>query len=233
MMRRAYDLPRCALRCIRYYVTIGAVVFAVLVLTGTLESANAAELRIPEASARYRIAVNRAAGDAFGIDASPARLAAQIHQESGWRPGAQSAYAVGLAQFTPATAKWLPAVCPQLGAFDPWDAGQAVRGAACYDAWLYQQTRALGVGTTISPCARWVFTLRGYNGGLGWINRERRAAATSGDDPNDWADVERHKLRAAWAHRENIDYPRRILMRLEHGYVSAGWAGDPVCEALP
>lgn len=199
-----------------------------LSLAVLLASAAAHAIDIPDASARYRLLVQRAAGDYFGLDASPARLAAQLHQESGWRPDARSAYAVGLAQFTPETAAWLPNVCPDLGDFDPWDAAQAVRGAACYDRYLYDRQAAMIHGLDV--CTRWVYTLRAYNGGAGWMLRERKAARAAGADPDDWQTVEVYRLRALWAHRENIAYPRRILMVLEPMYLRAGWSGEAACE---
>lgn len=217
-----------AARAIGYYCVIAAIVFAVLLLSSALSWVQAAEVRVPESSARYRIAVERESGRYFGLEASPARLAAQLHQESGWRSDAQSPYADGLAQFTPATARWIPDVCPELGAFDPWDPIQSISAAACYDALLHRQQKPMR-GNTLPPCARWVYALRAYNGGAGWINRERRAAIAAGDNPDDWQAVERHRLRAAWAHRENTGYPRRILLTLEPAYIASGWAGTAVC----
>lgn len=187
-----------------------------------------AQVRIPEASVGYRMAVQRAASEYFGLDAPAARIAAQIHQESGWRPKAQSPYAQGLSQFTPATAKWLPEVCPELGAFDPWDAMQSVRAMACYDAWLHKRQKALP-GSSFDNCSRWHFTLRAYNGGEGWVMRERRATAAAERDPNRWDQVQQFRVRAEWAHRENTDYPRRILLRIEPAYRAAGWPGEAVC----
>lgn len=197
--------------------------FAAVLMGGTAHAAS-----VPDASARYRLLVQRAAGEYFGLDASPARLAAQLHQESGWRPDARSAYAVGMAQFAPQTAAWLPTVCPGLGDFDPWDAAQAVRGAACYDHYLYQ--RQTPMNDSLDTCTRWVYTLRAYNGGAGWLLRERRAARLAGADPDNWQAVEAFRVRAEWAHRENTGYPRRILMVLEPLYLSAGWAGAAACR---
>lgn len=199
-----------------------------LILAGVLAGSTAHAADVPEASARYRLLVQRVAGEYFGLDASPARLAAQLHQESGWRPDARSAYAVGMAQFTPQTAAWLPSVCPGLGDFDPWDAAQAVRGAACYDRYLYERQTPMSVA--LDPCTRWVYTLRAYNGGAGWLLRERRAARAAGADPDDWQIVERYRLRARWAHQENTAYPHRILMVLEPMYLRAGWSGEMACQ---
>lgn len=197
---------------------------AAVVLSGTAHAAG-----IPEASAGYRLHVQRAAGEYWGLHASPARLAAQIHQESGWRADARSPYAQGLAQFTPATAKWLPAACPEIGPPDPWSPQWSIRAAACYDAWLYRRVKPLP-GGALSECSRWVYALRGYNGGEGWLARERSKALAAGHDPNDWTAVEAIRVRAQWAHRENIGYPRRILLTLEPAYIDAGWTGQPACQ---
>lgn len=190
-----------------------------------VDAAAVARIRIPSASVGYRLQVERAAAEEFGLSASPARLAAQIHQESAWRPTAQSAYALGLAQFTPATAKWLPEVCPHLWGFDPWNAAQSIRAAACYDRWLYNQV------TAASECDRWAFTLSAYNGGLGWVRRDRARASASGADPARWfGHVDAHSARAGWAIRENRDYVRRILLLLEPAYIRAGWDGVLACQ---
>jgi soluble lytic murein transglycosylase-like protein len=181
-------------------------------------------IKVPEASVLYRLRVERAANDYFGISASPARLAAQLHQESAWRPDARSKYASGLAQFTPATAKWLPAACPEIGTFDPWDPSQSIRAAACYDRWLYDRV------TGASECDRWAFALSAYNGGLGWVNRDRRRASATGADGARWfGHVELHTSRASWARDENRSYVRRILLRIEPAYIAAGWSGAAVC----
>lgn len=188
-----------------------------------------AQTRIPQVAVTYRLAVEREATRNFGIDAPVARLAAQIHQESGWNAKAASAYAQGLTQFTPATAKWLPTVCPAVGQADPWDAQWALRAQACYMAWLLNRVKPYRYAGGMTECTQWNFALRGYNGGEGWLNRERMATQRGGGDANDWRAVERVRVRAGWAHKENIDYPRRILLRLEPAYLAAGWSGRAVC----
>lgn len=202
-----------------------------VVATCTSQPAYAAPqaVRVPQVSTLYRLKIERAAAANFGLQAPVARLAAQIHQESAWKPDAASAYAHGLAQFTPATAKWLPEVCPSVGAPDPWDPDWSLRAQACYMHWLYVRVQPFRYGGPMSACTHWNFALRGYNGGLGWLQRERIAAQLAGDDANAWRDVERHRVRAAWAHRENTHYPRRILLVLEPAYIAAGWPGEAVC----
>lgn len=189
----------------------------------------AAQVRVPPVAATYRLAIEREAARNFGLDAPVARLAAQVHQESGWRADAASAYAHGLTQFTPATAKWLPTVCPAVGAPDPWDPQWALRAQACYMAWLHARVTPYRYAGTMTPCTRWNFALRAYNGGEGWLNRERLAAQQAGSDANNWQAVEQYRVRAPWAHKENVGYPRRILLTLEPAYLAAGWPGVAVC----
>jgi membrane-bound lytic murein transglycosylase MltF len=189
--------------------------------------ATAASPPIPEASFQYRFRVEQEAARYWGLAASPARLAAQIQQESGWNAHAESRFAQGLAQFTPATSKWLPSVCPEVGRPDPWNPSWSIAAAACYDAWLYRLQRPMR--GALAECSRWAFVLRAYNGGTSWLILERRMAITNGANPDDWREVERFRARSQWAHRENRAYPRRILLALEPMYLRAGWPGEAAC----
>ena len=205
------------------------VLIFLLVMGAQFSQAHAAEtISIPEVSATYRIPLQRAAGDYFGLDAPVATLAAQIHQESHWKPKAASKYAQGLAQFTPSTAKWLPTICKDLQDFDRWNDMQSVRAIACYDAWLFNRVKPIGNGA-LTQCDRWAFTLRAYNGGEGWLIRERRMALTTNQNANDWDVVAGFRARATWARKENIGYPRRILKTIEPYYHAAGWSGRVNC----
>jgi soluble lytic murein transglycosylase-like protein len=179
---------------------------------------------IPEQSARFRLALEHEAAARFGLDAPVARMAAQIHLESGWNPSAESAFAQGLAQFTPDTATWLPGVCPDVGKPDTWDPAWSLRAIACYDHYLYANVAG------DSECDRWAFTLSAYNGGLGWVQRDRARAQAARLDPDRWwGSVERTSARASWARTENRDYVRRILRVLEPAYLDDGWSGQAVC----
>lgn len=205
-----------------------------LVLGGWLVLATAApasgvtaapRVAIPAASYLYRFKLEREVTARLGTTDATARIAAQVHQESRWRADARSPYAEGMAQFTPATGAWLVKdVCPEIGPHDPWDPNWSVRAAVCYDAWLHARVS----GAT--PCDRWAFTLSAYNGGLGWIARDKQRASASGADPARWfGQVELHSARARWAIAENRDYVRRILKSYEPAYIAAGWPGVAVC----
>lgn len=198
-------------------------------LAGVVPLPAHAQVRIPPVAVTYRLAVEREAARNFGLDAPVARLAAQVHQESGWRADAASPYAQGLTQFTPATARWLPSVCPAVGAPDPWDPQWSLRAQACYMGWLLERVKPFRHARPMSDCSQWAFALRGYNGGESMLNRERLTAQRGGADANDWRAVEPYRVRAAWAHKENIGYPRRILLALEPAYLAAGWSGKAAC----
>lgn len=182
-------------------------------------------VRIPEASLRYRLALEREVIGYFGLDAPVSLVAGQIHAESTWEPTARSAYAEGLGQFTPPTARWLPTVCPEIGEPDPWDAAWSLRAVACYDAWLFERMPAAA-----TVCDRWAFTLSSYNGGQAWLTRDRARASAKGADPARWfGHVERHSPRSAAAMAENRSYVTRILLRLQPAYIAAGWPGEAPC----
>ena len=193
--------------------------------------AHAQAVQIPEASALHRHRVEQVVADVWGVNGSPARLAAQLHQESAWRQRAKSPVgAQGIAQFMPATAKWMTEQFPaQLGTFDPWDPFQAIHAAALYHKWLYDRVQPFGY-TRLTECSRWAFTFRAYNGGETWLLRERGLALANRGNPNDWLSVEKFRSRGPAAHQENVGYPRRILLVLEPAYIRAGWPGTAACN---
>lgn len=216
-------------------VLILVLVVVIFVVLGLMFSGDAAAqtrgVNIPPASALYRHRVEQAAAQVFGVEASPARLAAQLHQESTWRANASSYVgAQGLAQFMPSTARWMGQQFPEeLPNFDPWNPQQSILAAALYDKWLLDRVQPFG-WTPMSDCTRWNFVLRGYNGGETWLWRERGLTLANKRDPNNWQDVEGFRGRGTAAHRENIAYPRRILLTLEPAYIAAGWPGTAVCR---
>lgn len=183
---------------------------------------------IPAAAEQHRRTLVRAAHAEWGLGAPVATFAAQVHQESAWRVNARSGVgAEGLAQFMPATADWMAEIYPRsLGPAQPYNPGWALRAMVAFDRWLYERNQA------VSECDRWAFVLAGYNGGNGWVNRDRRLASAMGADPLAWfGHVERHNSgRSASNFKENRHYPRAILLRWEPMYAAAGW-GPGVCAA--
>jgi soluble lytic murein transglycosylase-like protein len=176
---------------------------------------------IPRAAAPYRRDLVAASRAHWGLAAPVATFAAQIHQESAWNLRAQSPYANGLAQFTPATASWMGQIAPELGEPDVWNPAWAMRAMVRYDRWLWERVES------DHECDRMALALSGYNGGLGWTKRDVRLAGASGADPRRWfGHVEKFNAgRAEWAFKENRGYPRNILLRWEPIYETSGWGG--------
>lgn len=162
---------------------------------------------IPREAQRHRSVLIRAARAELGLSAPVATLAAQIHTESRWDESARSPVgAQGLAQFMPTTRDWMGEVRPDLGRADAWNPGWAIRALAAYDAWLLARI------TAATERDRWQMALASYNGGLGWLLRDKSLARSRGLDPARWdghvADVNAGRSKVAWA--ENRGYPRRI-----------------------
>ena len=202
------------------------VFMAAAMLFGVTRCEPVAADAIPHAANAHRATLVRSAHYVWGLDAPIATFAAQVHQESTWRSNVTShAGAQGIAQFMPATAQWMADIYPNtLTSPQPFNPGWALRAMVQYDSWLYTRNQAE------SPCERWAMTLAAYNGGQGWVNRDRRLALASGASELAWFNsIELFNAgRSISNFTENRNYPRRILMQLEPIYVAAGW-GSGVC----
>jgi len=176
--------------------------------------------RIPGLAYQFKRAVRAEVNYHWGLEQPGTVFYSQIHQESSWKPDAQSKYASGLAQFTPDTAKWISSLYPaDLGENKPLDARWAIRACVKYDLWLY--VRSL---PAYDDDNRWRFTLSGYNGGKGWVDRDRVLATQNGKRSDKWiCNVEHYSNRAAWAIKENRDYVTKILDRWFSMYEKAGF----------
>ena len=207
----------------RAWAVIYLVVAALLLAVACL-APDPAAAQVPSAAAHYRMDLTRAAHSQWGLDAPVASLAAQVHQESGWHPQAVSRVgATGLAQFMPGTAAWWCSMHPAQDC-TPNNPTWALRSLVGYDYYLFARVQG------IDACNRFAFALSAYNGGLGWVNRDRLLASGKGLDALAWWDsvegVNAGRTAANW--RENRDYPRAILRRTTPLYVAAGW-GQGAC----
>lgn len=176
------------------------------------------QAQVPQAAQPYRALLVRTAHAVWGLDAPVAVFAAQIHQESAWNAQAVSRVgAQGLAQFMPATARWMAGLDAALAAQQPFSPAWAVRALVTYDRWLYERTPA-----RYAPRDRMWVALRGYNGGLGHWQAE---AAASGVALPTRAQVDAACGRAQRAPlhcRENLSYPHRILDVIQPRYAAWG-----------
>jgi soluble lytic murein transglycosylase-like protein len=200
---------------------------AVLAVSACMASAWA-QAQIPPAAHQHRLALKREAQRVWGLSAPVATFAAQIHQESRWRPDARSPVgAVGLAQFMPATALWMGDVDAALASSSRASAVQAasnptwaIRAMVQYNYWLHTRIQA------DSPCEHMAFTLSAYNGGLGWLYKRQKLSPQPGLCLGHTCAINPGITPAN--QRENEHYPQVILRRLEPMYESAHW-GLGVC----
>lgn len=193
-----------------------------VVLTTCGTPAYAAD-QIPRAALQHRGTLKREAQRVWGLNAPVASFAAQIHQESRWRHDARSPVgAIGMAQFMPATAKWIGGMDRELATRDPMNPAWAVRALVVYDKWLWDRV------TAVDACNRMAFAMAAYNGGLGWTNKRKARSpqpgicfgATCAINPG---------IHPA-NQRENQHYPEVILKRYEPLYANTiGW-GPGVCQ---
>lgn len=183
---------------------------------------------VPVDAKQYQRELTRNSRAIFGLDAPVALFAAQIHQESAWQVNAKSYVgAQGLAQFMPATSEWISGVYSKsLGDNQPFNPSWSLRALVQYNYWLYQR-----IHNTATDCDRWAFTLSAYNGGLGWVNRDRKKASSLGlNSAYYWGVVETVNAgRSAANFKENRGYPQRIIYRWQPIYIGDGW-GLGVCD---
>ncbi|EPE8323927.1 transglycosylase SLT domain-containing protein [Escherichia albertii] len=175
----------------------------------------------PQASLAWRNELIRTAREVWGLNAPVADFAGQLHQESAWQPMVRSPVgAQGMAQFMPATATWISQLYPQLHENKPYNPTWAIRALVQYDQHLWNNISAK------NDCQRMAFTLSAYNGGQGWINRDKKLATTKGLNAAIWfGHVEQVNAgRSATNWRENRHYPRMILYQHAARYLLWGQA---------
>ncbi|WP_275356239.1 transglycosylase SLT domain-containing protein [Methylophilus sp. YYY-1] len=173
---------------------------------------------LPSNAIKYRRELTRLAHAEWGLNAPIPVFAAQIHQESTWNPAAVSAVgAQGMAQFMPDTAKWL---CESSGTAAsqclPQNPVWSMRALMQYDKWLYARVWGL------NDYDRMWATLRAYNGGLGWWQREALMAPAKRMATREEIDSFCGKNRRHVMHcKENLAYPHRIMNIYQPRY--SGW----------
>lgn len=199
----------------------------VCMLICLLCGANECMSKVPESAQRHRRVLIQVAREVWGMDAPIALFAAQVHMESLWQEHAVSPVgAQGLAQFMPATAAWLPTIAPDTGEPLPFNPAWSLRALVTYDLWLWERVQGG------HHCDRMAFMLSAYNGGLGWVQREKRMAYEKGLDPDRyWGCVEHMNAgRRLPAFQENRRYPQRILHEYQQSYEEAGWGKGVPCD---
>lgn len=197
---------------------------ALLLLAGLAGQAHAQQpgLQIPHRAHQYRRELVRQAHAQWGLQAPIAVLAAQVHQESAWRPEAVSRVgARGLAQFMPATARWW---CQREGIDEclPHNPTWALRALVGYDKFLFDRAPP-----HMSDFDRLWLALRSYNGGERHWQAEARTTGLAKPSRQQidaaCGRAHRHRLHCA----ENLGYPRRIMTVLQPLYQGWGPSWEP------
>ncbi|CAB5597513.1 membrane-bound lytic transglycosylase F [Pseudomonas putida] len=203
------------------------ILFVILPVSAILSNVATARAEVPAEAQQYRRDLTRIAQAEWGLDAPVATFAAQVHQESRWRFNAKSPVgAQGLGQVMPSTAVWLAELFPDtLGNVEPYNPTWSLMALVSYDRWLADRIKGR------NACERHAMVLSSYNGGLGWLIRDRKLASANGADPLAWfGSIERFNAgRSVAAFRENRGYPRLILKTFEAQYIASGW-GEGVCS---
>lgn len=190
----------------------------VLGVIATVKWASIAVAQVPPVAEQYRRDLARIAVSVWGLDAPIAALAAQIEQESAWRPDAISRVgAAGLTQFMPATARDIAARYGG-GPPNPFDPRWAMTAQSQY----MRELKGL-VSMARNESERYAFALAAYNGGLGRVRQRQRLSDDPGRCLNATCDINPGISESN--QRENREYPRRILLLLLPRYHAAGWGG--------
>lgn len=174
---------------------------------------------VPANANIYRIQLRTESQRVMGVNAPVSTLAAQITQESGWRPTVTAwDGGRGLTQFMPKTEKWACEKFRAALAGEPCDAYRprvAMRLQAAYMKHLLSR-----VDEYDDACHRMGFALMGFNSGEAWrIKRQARSA----DSGNVWVTASINPGVTPANQRVAQDYPHRVLRVYEPRFVAAGW----------
>lgn len=164
---------------------------------------------------QYRRLLTQEAQAVYGLNAPMPMFAGQIKQESGWRADVTAwDNGRGLAQFMDATAKQVSRSFPELGAPAPYSPAWAVRAMVRYDGWIRDRVK----GDT--ACDRWAASLKGYNAGMGYVQRAQRTSPA----PGTWfgATENINAGQGAKNFEYSQRYPRVILFTHQRLYASWG-----------
>lgn len=181
---------------------------------------------VPAACQPFQSVFVRTVRYVWGLEAPVAAIAGQMMQESGCKPHAVSHVgAMGLMQFMPQTAEWIPEIDAELYGWDTFNPPQAIRAGARYDLYLYRRA-----SWAEGECHRLGAALAAYNGGEKWVQRDRKLAIEQGLNPRHYfgAGETVNAGRKASAKRENVDYPRRILFQRQHEF--RAWGREADCD---
>ena len=173
----------------------------------------------PRIMLQWRPVITREAQFIYGINAPIPMFAGQIQQESGGRANITAGDGgMGLTQFMNGTVKQIVTLYPELGPANPYDGKWAIRAQVRFDDYLYLHVKGK------NDCERFASALKGYNAGLGFVQRAQRKSP----DPETWFTLTEY-IEVGQSEKNmqySREYSRWILFFHQPAYVS--W-GMPVC----
>lgn len=176
----------------------------------------------PAAAEKFRGILTREAHFLNGLNAPIPMYAAQIEQESNWKPRVVAwDKGRGLAQFMDPTASWLVKTFPALGKPAPYDPAWAIPALIRYDTLLVGRVQG------VDDCNRRAAALKGYNAGVGNVLYAQKRSKQPGQW---WQITEFVKTRQNAANFEaSRMYPHWILLKRQLKY--RAW-GTYTCDNL-
>jgi soluble lytic murein transglycosylase-like protein len=168
---------------------------------------------------KFRPTLVREAQAVYGLNAPVAMFAGQIRQESSWRPDVTAwDNGRGLAQFMDGTAEQVVRSFPELGPADPYNPKWAIRALVRFDQWLYVRVKGS------NSCEKWAAALKGYNAGLGYVQRAQKKSAK----PDTW--FGHTEYINAGQSQKNFEYSRKYprVIIFKHQPLYKHW-GESVC----
>jgi soluble lytic murein transglycosylase-like protein len=172
---------------------------------------------------RYRATLTREAQAVFGLGAPVPALAAQLLKESSCRADVTAwDNGRGLAQFMDPTAAQVARIFPELGVPDPYNPTWSIRAQVRFNNWMLARVQG------DSECERWGAAFKGYNAGLGYVQRAQRQSRA----PGVWFGVTEdiNAGQSAGNFSYSRQYPRTILFAHQLRYLT--W-GVPLCTRSP
>jgi membrane-bound lytic murein transglycosylase MltF len=166
---------------------------------------------LPRQSLPFKSELQTQARRVFGPQAPIALLAAIVETESSWNPKAHSSSGdLGLAQIGRNAHQFLNRIRPGPGRGSPRDPKWALSAMSWY-LWHLREA----IPDTSDERERWAMTLAAYNGGLGWVKRERALCArVPRCDSSRWfGHTERFRARGKRAFKENRHYVVKVFKR--------------------
>lgn len=151
-------------------------------------------------------------------DMPPGMTAAWVHQESRWKITAVSkAGARGPLQIMPGTAQDIRKAC-KMPDLDLTNMVSGLKGGFCYGHLLRRQVGKMATAADLDEAM-----LRAYNGGAGYIRKERQAAKNAGRDDGVAKNIREHcrDFRSKDSCEENLSYYPYITKWYSQYY--SGW----------